>query len=69
MEKNYEKPVDSDIKQFEEIRKLTTSEGENYINYIKIISLSVKNLYRLIEADLNRQKELMLIQKQCATVL
>ena len=69
MEKNYEKPVDSDIKRFEEIRKLTTSEGENYINYIKIISLSVKNLYRLIEADLNRQKELMLIQKQCATVL
>ena len=28
--KFYEQPIDSDIKRFEEIKKLTTGEGEDY---------------------------------------
>ena len=28
--RRHEQPIDSDIKQFEEIKKLTTGEGEDY---------------------------------------
>ena len=42
--KNYDQPIDSDIKRLEEIRKLQTGEGEDYTTkclldyeYIKII--------------------------------
>ena len=27
----YDQPIDSDIKRYEEIRKLTTRQGEDYI--------------------------------------
>ena len=45
-EKNsYDHPIDSDVKRYEEIRKLTTGQGEDYMtgylldyDYIKIIT-------------------------------
>ena len=60
MEKNlYDHATDSDMKRIEEIRKLTTVQGEDYSpgclldqDYVK------KNHYRLIAVDLSRQKEL-----------
>ena len=46
----HHQPTDSDIKRYEEIRKLTTEQGEDY-EYNK-------NQYRLIAVGLSRQKEL-----------
>ena len=28
--KNYDQPIDSDIKRYKDLRKLTTGQGENY---------------------------------------
>ena len=38
MEKNfYDQAIDSDIKQYEEIRKLTTGQGEHYCMCIGLL--------------------------------
>ena len=58
MEKNsYDQPIDSDIKRFEEIRKLTTGQVEDYNTGCLLDYDYIKNPYRLIAADLSRQKE------------
>ena len=49
----YDQIIDSDIKRYEEIRKLTTGQGEGLLDYDYI-----KNHYGLIAVDLNRQKKL-----------
>ena len=49
---------DSDIKQYEEIRKLTTGQGEDYTSGCLVDYDYIKNHYRLITVDLSRQKEL-----------
>ena len=54
----YDQAIDSDIKRFEEIRKLTTEEGEDYTTGCLLDYEYVKNHYRLIAVDLSRQKEL-----------
>ena len=51
----HDQPIDSNVKRYEEIRKLTTGQGKDYttghlLDYIK-------NHYRLIAVDLSRQKE------------
>ena len=46
------------MKRFEEIRKLTTGEGEDYATGCLLDYEYVKNHYRLIAVDLSRQKEL-----------
>ena len=59
MEKNfYDQPIDLDIKRYEEIRKLTTGQGEDYTTGYLLHYEYVKKHYRLIDVDLNRQKEL-----------
>ena len=50
----FDQPVDSDLKQYEEV-KLTTGKGEDYTAGCLIY---IKNHYRLIAVDLSRQKEL-----------
>ena len=58
-EKNfYNQPNDSDIKRSEEIRKLTTGQGEDYNTGCLLDYDYIKNHYRLIAVDLSRQKEL-----------
>ena len=54
----YNQPIGSDIKPYEEIRKLITEQGEDYT--IRILSDFdlIKNHYRLIAVDLSREKEL-----------
>ena len=52
----YDQRIDSDIKQYEEIRKLTTGQGEDYTNGCLLDYDSIKNQNRLIVADLIRQK-------------
>ena len=54
----YDHAVDSDIKQYEEIRKLTTGKVEGYTTGCLLDYDYIKNYYRLIEVDLSRQKEL-----------
>ena len=54
----YNQPTDSDIKRSEEIRKLTTGQGEDYNTGCLLDYDYIKNHYRLIAVDLSRQKEL-----------
>ena len=52
----YDQAVDSDIKQYEEIGKLTTGQGEDYTTGCLLDYDYIKNHYRLIAVDLSRQK-------------
>ena len=54
----YDQPIDSDIKRYEEVRKLTTLQGEDYTTGCLLDYEYIKNHYRLIAVDLSRQKEL-----------
>ena len=54
----YSQPTDSHIKQYEEIRKLTTQQGEDYTPRCLLYYDYIQNHYRLLAVDLNSQKEL-----------
>ena len=54
----YYQPINSDIKRYEEIRKLTTGQGEDCTAGCLLHYDYIKNYYRLIVVDLSRQKEL-----------
>ena len=57
MEKNFsDQAFDSDIKLYEEIRKLTTEQGEDYTTGCLLHYEYIKNHYRLIAVRLSRQK-------------
>ena len=56
--KFYDQPIDSDIKRYEEIRKLTRGQGEDYTAGCLLDYEYIKNHYRLIAVDLSKQKEL-----------
>ena len=50
--------VDSNIKQCEEIRKLTKGQDEDYTTVCLLDYNYIKNYYRLIAVDLHKQKDL-----------
>ena len=54
----YDKAIDSDIKWYEKIRKLTRGRGEDYAIGCLLGYDYIKNHYRLIAVDLSRQKNL-----------
>ena len=54
----YDQAIDSDIKWFEEIRKLTTGQDESYTTGCLLDYDYMGNYYRLVIVDLCRQKEL-----------
>ena len=56
--KIYDQPIDSDIKRYQGIRKLTTGQAEDYTTGCLLDYDYIKNNYRSIEVDLSRQKEL-----------
>ena len=58
MEKNYIQVIDSDIKRYEEIRKLTTAQGEDHTAGCLLDYDYIKDHYILIAVDSSRQKEL-----------
>ena len=58
MEKRYDQAIDSDIKGYEEMRKLTTGLGEDYTTGCLLDYEYIKNHHRLIAVDLRSQKEL-----------
>ena len=57
----YDQPVDSDIKRYREIRKLTTRRDKDYTTGSLLDSYYMKIYYRLIAVDLSRQKEKYLL--------
>ena len=58
MEKTFafEQAIDSDRKQYEEIRKLTIGQGEHCTTGCLLGYDFIKNHYRLISVNLSRQK-------------
>ena len=54
----YDQPIDSDIKRYEEIRKWTTEQGEDYTTGCLLDFDYIENHSRLKAIDLSRQKEL-----------
>ena len=54
----YDQPVDFDLKQYEKTKKSTTSQGEVYTAGCFFVYDYIKNHYRLIVANLSRQKRL-----------
>ena len=50
--------IDSDLKQYEEIKKLKTGQSEYYTTGRLLDYEYFKNHYRLIAVDINRQQEL-----------
>ena len=56
-EKNfYDQAIDSDIKRYEEIRKLKTGKSDDYTTRCLLDYYYIKNHWRLIAVDLSRQK-------------
>ena len=60
----YNQPIDSDIKRYEEIRKLITGQSEDYTTGCLLDYEYIKNRYRLLAVDLIRQEELDADSKQ-----
>ena len=54
----YDQANDSDIKWYEEIRKLTSVQGEYYTTGCLLDYDYIKNHYILIAIDLSKQREL-----------
>ena len=54
----YDQSIDSDIKLYEKIRKLTTGQGEDYTPGCFLDYDYTKHHYRLIAVDLRRQRKL-----------
>ena len=61
--------MDSNIKQYEEIRKSTTRQGEDYTTGCLIDQDYIKNHYRLIAVDLSRKKIRCLFKSNSKTRL
>ena len=54
----YDQPINDSIKQYDEIRKISTGQGDDYTNgFLLDFSYFEKN-YRVIAAGLNKQKVL-----------
>ena len=54
----YDQPINDSIKQYDEIRKISTGQGDDYTTGCLLDFSYFKNNYRLIAADLSKQKAL-----------
>ena len=54
----YDQPINDSIKQYDEIRKISTGQGDDYATGCLLDFAYFKNNYRLIAADLSKQKVL-----------
>ena len=54
----YDQPVNNSIKQNDEIRKISTGEGDDYTTGCLLDFAYFEKNYRLIAADLSKQKAL-----------
>ena len=53
-----DQPIIDSIKQYDEIRKISTGQGDNYTTGCLLNSAYFEKNYKLIAADLNKQKGL-----------
>ena len=54
----YDQPINDLIKQYDEIRKISTGQGDDYTTGCLLDYSYFENNYRLIAADLSKQKAL-----------
>ena len=54
----YDQPINYLIKQYDEVRKISTGQGDDYTTGCLLDFAYFKNNYRLIAADLSKQKAL-----------
>ena len=54
----YNQSINDSIKQYDEIRKISTGQGDNYIAGCLLDFAYFENDFRLITADLSKQKAL-----------
>ena len=52
----YDQPINDSIKQYDEIRKISTGQGDDYTTGCLLGFAYFENDYRLIAADLSKQK-------------
>ena len=53
-----DQPINDSIKQYDEIRKISTGQGDNYTTGCLLNFAYFEKNYKLIAADLNKQKGL-----------
>ena len=54
----YDQPINDLIKQYDEVRKVSTGQGDDFTACCLLDFAYFKNKYRLIPADLSKQKAL-----------
>ena len=54
----YDQPINNSIKQYDEVRKTSTGQGDDYTTGCLLDYLYFRKNYRLLAADLSRQKAL-----------
>ena len=54
----YDQPINDSIKQYDEVRKVSTGQGNDYTTGCLLDFLYFEKNYRLIVADLSKQKAL-----------
>ena len=54
----YDQPINDLIKQYDEVRKVSTGQGDDYTTGCLLNYAYFKHSYRLIAADLSKQKAL-----------
>ena len=54
----YDQPINDSIKQYDEVRKISTGQGDDYTTRCLLDYFYFENNYRLIAADLHKQKAL-----------
>ena len=54
----YDQPINDSVKQYDEIRKISTGKGDDYATGCLLDFAYFKKNYRLIAADLSKQKAL-----------
>ena len=54
----YDQSINDSIKQYDEIRKISTGQGDNYATGCLLDFAYFENDFRLITADLSKQKAL-----------
>ena len=54
----YDQPINDLIKQYEEVRKISTGHGDDYTTGFLLDYVYFKDDFRLIVADLSKQKAL-----------
>ena len=55
---DYDQPINDSIKQYDEVRKISTGQGDDYTTGCLLDYSYFEKSYRLIVADLSKQKAL-----------